>query len=118
MSAIYIKDNGDGTYSWTFELTGGTLRFRSYQEEAPFTADDFNRRYRARATTAHFSATGIFAPPRDVQEAYSLLGLSTTDKHTAEEIKAAFRAKVKESATGDGGYHGDMDTLVKAKGVR
>jgi hypothetical protein len=46
---------------------------------------------------------------------FTLLDLPMTA--TPEQIKAAFRAKVKQSADGKGGYKGDMDTLVNAKEV-
>lgn len=47
------------------------------------------------------------------KKALRLLDLKEVGKK--EDIMVAFKAKVKSSATGDGGYKGDMDDLVKAK---
>lgn len=56
-------------------------------------------------------------PPRERQssalDCYSILGISSGA--TAEQIKSAFRAKVKAAADGNGGYRGDMHQLVQAK---
>ncbi len=48
-----------------------------------------------------------------VREAFKVLGLAPGA--TAQDIKKAFRAKVKVAHDGNGGYKGDMDELVKAK---
>lgn len=46
-------------------------------------------------------------------DALKFLGLS--EGATVDEIKSAFRAKVKAAADGHGGYKGDMDVLTQAK---
>lgn len=51
--------------------------------------------------------------PRHVQDAYKTLGLAGSP--SAEQVREAFRAKVKAAADGKGGYRGDMDKLRKAK---
>lgn len=48
-----------------------------------------------------------------VQCALDLLGLSGSPD--TEEVRNAFRARVKEAADGYGNYSRDMDTLVQAK---
>ncbi len=51
--------------------------------------------------------------PLLAEECFRQLGLSASA--TPEQIKQAFRNKVKAMADGKGGYRGDMDVLVQAK---
>lgn len=47
------------------------------------------------------------------QSCWAILGIPTSA--TPDEIKTAFRLKVKAASDGHGGYRGDMDKLVQAK---
>lgn len=63
-------------------------------------------------------STSTIAPIRraiPAPVAHAMRVLSVPEDANAEQVKAAFRGKVKAAATGDGGYSGDMDALVKAK---
>ena len=100
------------------EQTNQAFRFHFEVSADDFiNMNDFIRHAFERQTTqGTFTHTFTQAPtiPADVRDAHHLLGI-TQEKPTEAEIKAAFRAKVKQAATGNGNYQGDMDALTRAK---
>jgi hypothetical protein len=78
-----------------------TLEFRWQQE---------SRHTYAQQQTAPSDQSGV---PIHIQRAFALLNLALDA--TTEQIRQAFRERVKRAANGKGGYSGDMDELVQAK---
>jgi len=85
------------TFSWDFAHEGDASG-RSYYYKTHASSD---------TSTSSISST--------VREAFTVLGL--VPSATTQDIKKAFRTKVKAAHDGNGGYKGDMDELVKAKEV-
>ena len=61
-----------------------------------------------------FAQERAYGQASSLPACFTLLGLSSPTA-TPEQIKAAFRARVKAASDGRGGFHGDMDKLVQAK---
>lgn len=70
----------------------------------------------AAGTFTYKSAQHTASIPADIAAAYKTLELDTKGTPaTEEQIRTAFRTKVKQAADGRGGYKGDMDALTRAK---
>lgn len=95
-----------------FEWTFNTGAFSSQEAwETLFSAFFKNGSGNASSgTRQQYSTSSV---PYATQAAFKELGIAPT--RDIEKIRQAFRMKVKASATGDGGYKGDMDKLTKAK---
>jgi tRNA C32,U32 (ribose-2'-O)-methylase TrmJ len=80
-----------------------TLEFRWHQEQQA-------GQHSYKQQTASFNQPGV---PSHIQHAFTLLDLNLDA--TTEQIRQAFRERVKRAADGKGGYRTDMDKLVQAK---
>ncbi len=97
-----------------FESIFGKYRqqqYRTYSWDFAHEGDASGRSYFYRTSTSTNTSTSSISSA--VREAFKVLGLAPGA--TAQDIKKAFRAKVKVAHDGNGGYKGDMDELVKAK---